>query len=728
MADRRRVIAYTMHEHERNDAEKMLEETHTTEGYVVGEAESAVIDELRKKGLVIKDLGPADDPALAAPASAGMPVAAPDSYVVVRLRDPLLAVHREEITRSGLELTERLGARSYVGRVLHASATAAVNALRCVENVSPYKSRVKWRADAAEAYASAATADADPPLDQVEQRTYEVVLHERSRYPEVEAYALAHHIPIVGKASKKLRVEATASQADHLNDLDAVSFVEEYVEPRLLNDRTRALVGVTAIGNPGLTGAGEVIGVADTGIDQQHPVFSGRVSKVIPRGRPNDASDPHGHGTHVSATIVASSGSQTGVAPGATVVFQSVMDAFGKLSGLPTDLNDLFDEAYREGVRIHNNSWGSDLASTYTVSSLEVDEFVHAHKDMLVVIAAGNAGSGVAPVFGPRRSQPGFVEWASIGAPATSKNALVVGASRSDRTSGGHARLTYRDVWPNRFADLPTGGESVSGDPESIAAFSSRGPCNDQRIKPDVVAPGTDTLSAKSSTAAPANFAEVRQIGGAAYGFMSGTSMAAPVVSGLAALVREWLRTRANHPAPSAALLKAIIINGTRQLSGASAIADHGKLPNLHQGFGAVAVATTLPLDGTFTLAFVDPWQNPAEHFNRSGMSKRYRFTLAKAGTLRITMAYTDVAARNAQNDVSIILEKPDRTKQVGNENGALNVILPDPNNNVEVIRIDNAPAGDYLVKVVATTIMRVSQDYALVVAGPLASPTLTPA
>jgi subtilisin family serine protease len=54
-----------------------------------------------------------------------------------------------------------------------------------------------------------------------------------------------------------------------------------------------------------LTGAGQIVGVADTGFDQAHPDFTGRVIEVVALGRPNNASDPHGHVTHVAGSILA---------------------------------------------------------------------------------------------------------------------------------------------------------------------------------------------------------------------------------------------------------------------------------------------------------------------------------------------------------------------------------------------------------------------------------------
>jgi hypothetical protein len=96
-----------------------------------------------------------------------------------------------------------------------------------------------------------------------------------------------------------------------------------------------------------------------------------------------------GHGTHVAGSVLGNGdvsdgipgcdydNSYAGIAPEATLVFQALEDnATGALSGIPSDLNDLFNEAYGVGARIHTNSWGSSQAGAYTSFSEDVDQFV----------------------------------------------------------------------------------------------------------------------------------------------------------------------------------------------------------------------------------------------------------------------------------------------------------------------------------------------------------------
>jgi hypothetical protein len=199
---------------------------------------------------------------------------------------------------------------------------------------------------------------------------------------------------------------------------------------------------------------------------------------------------------------------------------------------------------------------------------------------------------------------------------------------------------------------------------------------------------------------------------------MGGTSMAAPLVAGCAAVVRQYYTQVRDH-APSAALLKATLINSTRLLNGTSAVADFAILPNYHQGYGAVYLPRAVPnlILPDFELDFSDDWQTPSKHFTVTGSRRRFSFNLHEGGELRITMAYTDPPGRALQNNLNLFLQLPDGSKLYGNMKLPNGLNRPDGTNNVEVIRLANAPGGNYLIQVVASNLLE-PQDFALVVTG----------
>jgi serine protease AprX len=751
-----RVIAYFMHENEAAAARAALASADFTDSFATGEIDEAKIPELERAGLIVHALDepPAqqhDSPALAAaslfamaaPLAAGGAASLDDRFsdalpqpvddYIVTLRGPLLEQHRDALTALGVTLRRSVGPSSYKVR-LKSEQVPQVKALPFVADVQWFVPQLKVPPVAAQAIGGAASLTGAPEV------TFDAKVDDPDKVASVRAWIEAQGLTVLATGKTKVRFTA-AADADELNELtmvDGVERVEEYVQPEAFNSAARRILGLetAAAGAVSATlpydGDGQIAGVADTGIDVAHPDFQGRIEKTIARGRtgangaPGDVSDPVGHGTHVSGSILgdgsASGGELRGVAPKAKLVFQSLLDANGTLGGLPTDLGELFGEAYALGVRVHNNSWGAKTPSTYAINSEEVDAFVRDHPDMLILIAAGNFGTG------PTQNDRGCVDWLSIGSPGSCKNALTVGASRSDRTDGAFSTMTW-SAFNSAFKD-PLGGETVSGQPDALAGFSSRGPCDDRRIKPDLVAPGTDIASAKSSLAPIENFwgpYPKQAPHDPHYAFDGGTSMATPLVAGCAILVRQYYTDVRKH-APSAALLKATLINGTVWLAATDSTAPKPGRPNYHQGHGRLDMRLALPApsDPAFALEFVDDWETPAKSLVRTGQRRRFQFTLpAAAPELRLCLAYTDVPGRALQNSVSLLLQhQQSATKWLPNPqlpDGFAG--RPDADNNVQSIRVENAAAGTYFIQVFAANLLKPPQDFALVVTAQGLSP-----
>lgn len=563
----------------------------------------------------------------------------------------------------------------------------------------------------------------------------EAFLHPwRARTPDKRADALVDWlselgVTAMGHSPTKVRFPATRGEPLlwKVCALPEVRWVDEYVRPVLANDHARRLVGVDVAEGSSIpwTGAGQTVGMADSGIDVDHPDFTGRVGAVLP-GVPNAQTiDSAGHGTHVAGSIAGAGSVVRGTAPECRLVVQSLLEADGSID-VPFDLGNLFDEAKRAGVHVHNNSWGVKARSVYRETSRELDTWTYANQDVLVVVAAGNDATAEA---NPRTSV-GSVDLFSTNAPGTAKNALTVGACRTDR------EITPTQTWreysaltttPGAFADDPIGSEAVAGDPQQLAAFSGRGPCDDlDRLKPDVVAPGTYVLSARSSDAPDSAFWKLDD--NPAYAYLGGSSMATGLVSGLAAVVRQYYVEERDHT-PSAALLKATLVNGARWLDGADAIADHPLAPNFHQGFGCVDLAGSVPLPdhsaSPGALVFADVWGDDEGRFTHYGQTRDYAFK-ADAGPLRICLVWPDPPGVNVQCPISLMVQHAgDRwAGNMDRPNNAYKVQL-DTNNNVQIVRLEQAAQGTYQVRLTASADVDVAngpQSFALVCTGAIVS------
>ena len=329
-----------------------------------------------------------------------------------------------------------------------------------------------------------------------------------------------------------LRLQVDAAQLAGLARIPAVRWIEPFHERVLFNDiaRGNAIMGAeTAWTDLGLYGQGQIVAVSDTGLDTGslgtlHQDFlgsptgcsgTGRIVATYALGRSNNWSDScltggvneGGHGTHVSGSVLGNgcrsgstgapnySGSFAGLAPQAGLVMQSVMDSSCGLNGLPNDLTTLFAQARTAGARIHTNSWGSAVAGQYTTDARNTDLFTWNNKDYTILFAAGNEGTDTSPANG-------FIDSDSLSTPGTAKNAITVGASENNRASGGYNPggpcATWGGCWPADYGTNPVKDDPLSDNPAGMVAFSSRGPTDDGRIKPDVVAPGSNILSTKS--------------------------------------------------------------------------------------------------------------------------------------------------------------------------------------------------------------------------------------
>jgi serine protease AprX len=556
-------------------------------------------------------------------------------------------------------------------------------------------------------------------------------------------------VKIIDASSTTVRFSAPLEDAllARVASLKEVKFLAPYEPPKLLCDRSRGLLGLdalaalasTARATP-YTGRGETVGILDSGIDDAHPDFGGaagtpgsRIGELVSY-RNCLSFDMVGHGTHVAGIIAgtgaASGGKVRGMAPEASLIVVGMVNDSGALE-LPVDLGDLLKEATARGAKIINCSWARRFGTAYDTGSASVDQFVYRNSEILLVLAAGNQGTAI-------HGDPAF--WC-VGAPATAKNVLTVGACGSDRP--GFAK-TWADYDPTRFGG-ETGKRKLAPDTNNSAAMSSTGPTDYDGVKPDLLAPGTYILAPRASQLLGSlGWEECKDFGGK-YVFMHGTSMAAPAVAGTAAVLRQYLREKLNHASPSAALLRAILINATHPLEELQR-ADAPKVgyPDFDHGFGLLDIATILPVASASqnrTLVFDDVPNDGADALESNLAPdaarvsfRHYKITIPPGATepLRITLAWTDPPGNGVQNDLQLAVRAPGNAWHYGNERHrfANGMVLPpaapaqpelnvvDRHNTAEHVRIEHPDVGDYTIRVWARNTIIPPQGYALAVSG----------
>ncbi len=538
----------------------------------------------------------------------------------------------------------------------------------------------------------------------------------------------------------KISYKNVKNLIDFTANLEDVSYLEVYHRDYLMNDNSiwacqsgDITTESTPVFDHGIMGQGEIVAVADSGLDEDECAFidtpnGDRIDtqaveppdalvvdtdqrkvvayNVLPGAEPWDHSTHEFHGTHVCGSVggdnyshLASTtdpGHDTGdgMAPLAKIIMEDAGASDTPYLYLPYPYADLWQQEYDAGARIASNSWGSPNGGYYDLGCSSIDLFTYQNEDFLICFASGNDG--------PSGN--------SLDYEGNAKNALIVGATKNGSTGA-----------------------------MDLASFSSKGPAVDGRIKPDVCAPGEYIVSARGSNS----------MYNCGTWTMSGTSMACPTAAGLAALVRNYF-DEGFYPSgaandqdkfnPSAALVKAVMINSCRNMTGINTgggINTKEDAPSNGQGWGKITLDDALYFDGDARKLLC--WDYRNSDGLSTGMIREYSFAISgkDAEPLKITLVWSDPpasphAAKALINDLDLELVAPDGTIYRGNQwndqtSGDLKESAPNPAgtdtlNNVEGILIRNPQIGTYTLRVKGTNIPGYKNDYkqgyALVVTG----------
>lgn len=447
----------------------------------------------------------------------------------------------------------------------------------------------------------------------------------------------------------------------------------------------------------GFAGRNQIVSMADTGLDSGviasvQPDFQNAIVSGYPFGLWSKSwEDPMGHGTHVAGSVMSRGTSSNGLLRGgayeAGMVAESLWSPMMKNLSVPSKLGDLFQKAFNDGARIHTNSWGGARTfGAYDNYAVQVDEWMWANPDMTILFAAGNSGAD--------KNKDGRIDENSMASPGTAKNIITVGASKNKTTSGGiQVPVSKLRAAKDEWAAEPIYSSYLSDNENGLAMFSSRGPALDGRIKPDIVAPGTNILSNKSQVK------DASDLWGAYnqfYAWSGGTSMATPLTAGAVAVARQIVQEKLGVQNPSGALMKAVMLHTAvdmypgqfGEIGAARGQEILTRRPNSDEGYGRVDVSNIVNLSSQTRL--VD---------NRNGVAQGaedvYEFTLPQGGSLYANLVWTDApgssnAAQALVNDLDLVLTMP---------NGQT-VSMNDHVNNLEMIEKSNLPAGAYKLSV----------------------------
>ncbi len=639
---------------------------------------------------------------------------------LIQFESRLQPAWRDALRTLGVELVHYVPDDAFVARLTNAAADAIVG-LEYVRWLNPFQPGHKVLGSLDRRARELATKPG-PVQDVLEVKVLTVpgatpadLLAARRSFGRVDGQTS-------GRYGTILRGRIAPSQLPALAGSDAVLWIEPAPQFHLTDEISSKIIA--GDGGPGqlftqglgYDGAGVTVAVADSGLDSgdstaMHPDLAGRVAGLFFYGNLTDASDEHSHGTHV-AGIIGGNGAVgevdetgalygLGVAPGVSIVAQRIFDGAGGYEP-PASFEALTRDAVRAGAEIGSNSWGDDTQGRYDLSAMEFDALVRdadglafGDQPYILEFSAGNAGPGVQ----------------TVGSPAVAKNVIATGASVNNRFN-----LPLEE-----FAIYNTGQETM-------ADFSSRGPCEDGRIKPDLVAPGTWISSLRSVYANDDNaWWPISD----AYLYQGGTSQAGPGVSGAAAVLVQYWREAHTNQTPSPALVKALLINSATDMDND---VETAPVPNHDEGWGRV----NLPglIDSSGQMESVDQ----TVRLTTGQVSERRVLVESPDEPLKITLTYTDVPGFPAAvpalvNDLDLEVVAPDGTIYRGNQiesgESVPNAPLADRLNNVEAVRLGAPLPGEYVVRVRAQAVVQdarldspeIDQDFALAISGLLARP-----
>jgi subtilisin-like proprotein convertase family protein len=647
----------------------------------------------------------------------------PGSFIV-QWKGPVDGEFRQHLAEAGAQIISYVPNNAYYVKIDQAGADKLAG-LAGVQTVLPFEPYYKLNQDL--------IAPAVEQQSLADNTLLRLTLLPGTRESAIQDLA-ALNAPVVAEEDSpfgpQVIVMPTPDSLADLAALPSVQGIELDLSRQLASDLTRVALGIstnTTSSNSyfNLTGSNIWVNFNDIGVDTNHPAIAGRVRVGHPSMvTPATPADPDGHGTFVAALIAGNgtegpTGTNNPSFGSETNALFIGMAPLSKLLGLPLDSGQdvypkvedtyLIDTAARSNyftfnrtnTLISNNSWVYNTA-TYDTSAARYDAAVRdaipgatGSQPLLFVFAAGNGGFGTDEGGGGR---PGGIQ-----SPGTAKNVITVGAIEQFRFITNFYVVTNIDTDDSGVSttNYSTNYPFISATDSSsqVASYSSRGNVgigiegDFGRFKPDVVAPGTMVVSARSEGWKVENTVDTNSDVGKAYialntnlgkyRFDSGTTFSAADISGMLALVQEYFETQSPNTMRgglSPALMKALVINGSRSLTELYDIAVRSAAN--FQGWGLANLPNSLPSYHTNLAghATVDEKKLRMRYVEQSatnalatGQSRTWHITLttnASVYPLRMTLVWTDPPGNpnvgvKLVNDLDLIVTNLDGADKV---------------------------------------------------------------
>jgi hypothetical protein len=553
------------------------------------------------------------------------------------------------------------------------------------------------------------------PAYKLEKQLFDATGHERltiQLLPDENVHEIAKQISALGCEISALVDHPLCKTIDVVTDLERASniaailgvlWVQRWSKLVFCNENAQWVVQTghqssippdtigRRIWHEGLTGEGLVLSTSDSGIRTDHVMFYDPTCPINSIGvYPNHRkivaykclpgatfSGEWSHGTFVNCTVAGNdtllgTSSYDGMAKEARIYFVDIADEYNNWYK-PSNLAVLYDTIYPGhglGYRIlqHSGSWGySNTTGAYQIQDAANDAYIWTHRDFLNLYAAGN----------------GALPWRIL-SPAIAKNTIGVSA-----TSNG--------VWAN-----------------SIWYSSSRGPTQDHRIKPNLMAPGASIISADGSTTN-------------GYRPGSGTSYAVAAANGSIGLIRQYLMagfypSGIENPADSIKYQSAALLRAMAIVSCDPNISSY-VVPDSNIGWGRIDLDSVLYFDGdTRKLIILDDTIGI-----NTGQSIIDSFVVNSNIPLRICLAWSDTAAApNANptlvNDLNLELTAPSgafyRGNQYSSGHSISNPVDWDDRNVEECVRVNDPEPGTWYLTVSGQNIPFGPQPFAYAITG----------